>query len=602
MERQGAGLGAAARAGAAGTLFAAFFLAFPAASQTESSPPSPGGATSPSPGGTASPGQAQPAPGGIGLPGGTQGFGGLGSGVPPTAPDSRSRPGTVGFPFGSVGASPAGEPGEPPRAWRIVPSIAVQQSYNDNLFFTPRNKRDDFITTVTPGIFVAVDTARLQGTLNAAPGFSYYANTSDQNTLTLNGNTQLLGTIVPDFFFIQARGSSFVQPITGNTPQTEDSTGQGNLVQTITFSVSPYVTYRFGGTASVYGGYVYSYVDQSAASGNVGSNQQQNPFLLSQFDSSQYESHQGFVVLRTGEDFGRFAAQASLSGTTYVGDGLYDGAYRNIALIETRYAITRGIAALIEFGYQRERFNTLPVTEVDEPVWAVGVRLTPDPDSLVIAKYGRRDGFDSFYLNGNVAVGVRTQIGATYEERLTTSALAAGDLLSTTTVDALGNPVDAQTGVPVLPSLAVTNLATGVLYRRKTSSASISQVWSRDTVRLGLNYYENVPIGAAIGSRASQLTSESTSLGLTWSHELTPRASLITSGEYGITSTSGRGINTDGTTITLGVTLTQELAPGLAGSLSYRFGWRDDGLTGTGQLTDGTATQNIITAGLRQTF
>lgn len=554
-------------------------------------------------------GTAAPAPGigGI-LPGGSGpgGFGTWGPGTGPVglAPDAGSRPGTIGFPFSAFDQpwDPAQAAGEPTRAVRIQPSIALDLIYNDNIDGTARNKRDDIITRITPAVLINLDSTRFQGTFSYAPQIEIYTQNSGENRVNQRFNGQGLATVVPGLFFVDARGSANVQTLSGGGGLDEDtSSSRDNLVQTYSFSVSPFAVYRFGGTATARVGYVMSYVNQDTVDNDGGSSFSNLPPDQRQFSftPSEYTSHQFYSVVRTGEDFGRFAAQGTLSGTIFDGGGMYDGAYRHIALLETRYAITPTIAPLAELGYERQRFNTVPRTDVDGIVWALGVRLTPTPESVIVAKYGRRDGFNSFYLNGTLEVGARTRLFANYSERLTTSALEAGDLLSTTTLDPLGNPVDAMTGQPVVPSFANSTLGIqSSLARVKSATASASQTWLRDTFTLTLGYTERVPVADAPGTVTPGFRQESYSAGLSWGHDLGERTKLTSFGSYSRTSSDTAG---DGNTYTAGTALTYLMSPTLVGSLSYRLRINDGGAS-SGGIDDGQVTQNIITAGVRQSF
>lgn len=572
---------------------AALFLALPGAALAEESgqaaPASPGA----SPGGGAGSAPARAA-----TPGAPGGFAPLTPGIAPLTPESQARVGGLGFPFTGLGRATAPGPG-----LSLTPSIALEQIYNDNIFFTARNRREDLITRVTPGLLLNADTARLSGVLNYAPNLDYYWRNTDQNRIGHQGSLQLLGTVVPDRLFIDVRGAAAVQSLSGGqAPEAQSSVGRDDQVQTLSFSVSPYLVQRFGGLATARLGYVYQYVDQDRVDQNAPRPVGQLP---NSFTPSQFSSHQGYLVVRSGEDFGRLAMQGTLSGTTFEGGGIYEGAYKNIGLVETRYSITRTIAALVELGYETQKFNTVPATDISDVVWAVGTRLTPSEDSSIIAKYGQRDGFTSFFLDGALALGVRTRVSANYSERLTSSALQAGDLLSTVTLDPLGNPVDALTGVPVLPSFASSFLSVqSGLFREKAASLAISQIYPRDTLRLSVSQTERTPVADAPGQQQRGFSQEGISFSLTWSRALAETTQLTAFGQYG---TSSSGANSgDTTTYSAGLALVQQLGTGLAGTLSYRLGIRDGGSTTTagGAATgdDGRAVQNIITAGIRQTF
>lgn len=528
--------------------------------------------------------------------------GGFFTSGPPSAvvgPWTRSQIGGIGFPFNSVGAATAaGGPGVRVPGWTITPSLGVEQAYNDNIFFTPRNRVDDFITSVIPGLLLNVDTQRLQGTLNYAPSIQFYWQNSDQNRVSQFGNGQFLATVVPDLFFVDLRGSASTQSATGGfTPGTDASVAKSDQVQTLTFSVSPYLVHRFGGLATARLGYTYSYVNQDT----LDPNQQ---LLVGQqrfgFTPSEFSSNQGYLAVRTGENFGPLMMQASLSGTSYLGNGIYDGAYSNFATFETAYAFTRTIAGLVEIGYEDIYYNTVPRTEISGPIWAVGTRLTPNPDSFIIAKYGRRYGFDSFFLDGTWAIGVRTNLSANYTDKLTSSGLDAGSLLSSITLDPLGNPVDAQTGVPVIPAFANSFLGVqGGLYRQKQGIISISQAWQRDTFTLSASQTEQIPIAVAPGSGQLNFNQKGTSFTFSWGHDLAESTRLTSYASYGY-STQFQSV--DSTYYGLGMVLVHQINPALVGNITYRLNVQDNGLSNTGQTQSGQAIQNVISVGLRQSF
>jgi len=82
------------------------------------------------------------------------------------------------------------------------PYITVQEEYNNNIDLTPKNKRDDFITTVSPGLRFSTSprsatTGEFQRTptaedrfgidLDFNAGFVFYAKEHDDNYISLNG-------------------------------------------------------------------------------------------------------------------------------------------------------------------------------------------------------------------------------------------------------------------------------------------------------------------------------------------------------------------------------------------------------------------------------
>jgi uncharacterized protein (PEP-CTERM system associated) len=545
----------------------ALLAAAPAAAQLEapSAPAAPAGPPAPPP-------RAAPPP----PPGAT------------VAPDSPFRPGTLGFPFTTLYAAPTG----PERAWTITPSLGLSLTFNDNIRATPRNRESDLILGVTPGILVRADTARIQGTLSYAPTASFYAKNSNENRLDHRGFGQALATLVPDTLFVDARGAATVQSLSSGFAQDDNaSVARADQVQTFTASISPYLVQRLRGLATLRAGYVFSYTDQSQPTSRAPSDTGLGPVG---FRPSEFSSHQGYAVIRSGEDFGRLLLQGSVSATEFDGQGTYDGAYRRFALLETGYAITRAIAGLVEIGYEQQRYNTVPVIEVDGLIWALGARFTPNEATSITVKYGRRDGYNAASVQGRTELGPRTRVFVSYTDRLSTSALSAADLLQSIVLDPLGNPVDAQTGAPVLPSGSGSLLSRqGGLFRSRTATLSLSHTLPRDVVTLALSHDNQRPVAAEPGQTTAPTAQKATAISLTWSRPLDEATNVTAFARYGISTTEGRG---DVNNYSAGAALTRLLNPSLSGSLSYRVTYREGG-----GLT-GDVLQNIIVAAVRQTF
>jgi uncharacterized protein (PEP-CTERM system associated) len=505
------------------------------------------------------------------------------------APDSPFRPGTLGFPFTTLYVAPVG----PPRAWTITPSLGLSLTFNDNIRATPRNRESDLIFGVTPAILVRADTARVQGTVSYAPTASFYARNSDQNQLVHRGFGQVSTILVPDLLFVDARAAASVQSVAGGFAQDDNiAITRDDQVQTFTASISPYIVQRFRGLATLRAGYTYSFTDQGRPTnrrvpGDPG-------FGPVGFRAAEFSSHTGYAVVRSGEDFGRLLLQGSLNATEFDGQGLYDGAYRRDALLEVGYAITRAFAGLVEFGYEQQRYNTVPAIKFEGLIWAAGLRFTPNEATSITVKYGRRDGFDSAFVQGRTELGPRTRIFASYTDRISTSALRAADLLQAIVLDPLGNPVDAQTGAPVLPSGAGSLLGIqGGLFRTRVATVSLSHSLPRDVVTLALTHENRRPVAAAPDQTVPQFAQRASAITLSWSRPLDELTNLSAFVRYGISTREGRG---DTNNYTAGASLTRLINPSLAGSLTYRVTYRDGG------GLDGSVLQNVIVAAVRQTF
>src|SRR5215472_6685800 len=96
--------------------------------------------------------------------------------------------------------------------WTITPRIAGQETFTDNLFFTPTTRRADFITGVAPGISISGESTRLRATVDYSPTLQLFALTPSQNFLGHNLYANSTATIVPDLFFLDGQGYMALQP------------------------------------------------------------------------------------------------------------------------------------------------------------------------------------------------------------------------------------------------------------------------------------------------------------------------------------------------------------------------------------------------------
>ena len=521
--------------------------------------------------------------------------GGVASAAPLGLEGSAFRPGAMGFPFNALPPPP----GLPARGFSITPSIAAQLLGTDNAGQTARNRRAELITTITPGLLLTADTVRLKGTLNYTPSLQIYADDSRQTRLLQRFNGQFLATAIPDTLFLDVRGSAGQQAVGGGfAPQSSPTIGRSNQVQTTAFQVSPYVAQRFGDLATVQAGYAFQSVSQQIGANASGAF---TPTGQRFFSNQDFIAHEVYGVARTGADFGRLALEARVTSTDYDGTGVLRNAFRRLGTIEARYAVTRQVAVLGEVGYGTQRYAGRPGFSLAEPVGALGVRLTLSELSRVTLKYVYRDGFGAPALDAVIALGGRTTLFANYSERLTTGAQRAADLLTTTSLDALGNPVDLQTGAPIAQPFTDSFLgAQSSLQRIRRGSASISQSWPRDAITLSLASEQRRPILTEEGNFSFRQSG--TSLTLSWTHALTPSTTATASLQHGRLQQQGFGSSQVSSVTTA---LVSELAPRLVGILQYgltqRSGRFASAFTPNGG-DGGRALQNIVTIGLRQSF
>ncbi len=545
-----------------------------------------------------------------GTPGGggflrSPGFDATGQPLPPMAP-SFSALEAFGFP-----SAPSAAPGGPGRPYDIRPSLGVTLMGTDNVRNTATNRQADFAVTLLPGITASADSANLRGSLSYFPTLSYYANTPNQNRINNLFNANGRATLVDDRVFLDLRGFGTVSATSGGfAPVGTPQVGTNNQVQSYALQAAPYVLQRFGSVGTVNIGYAYRWSQQNGnrafAPGSP------TPF----FTPQATQGNQAWAVFRSGEDFGRLLWSVRLVGTLFSGTGVFNDAHQATASFQASYALNRWLAVLGEIGYEDARYSGAVPYIVQEMTWGAGLRILPDQDSAIIAAVRQRDGFISPFADVAVSLGARTRLNGNYREVLSTSGAQSLDLLNAITYDALGNPIDRFSGAPIVIPFAGTPIGplggpldgglvgpAGASYggsflsnqtsllRSRFGTASISQIWERDTLTLQFYYQESTPVAVAVGASAFQQSG--TSVGLTWSRLLSDATSLSTYVSYGRFNTQGRG-NSD--TYTGRILLAHRLTETLFGSLQYLYTNR-----GTG-LGNDTAVQNMVLATLRKTF
>jgi uncharacterized protein (PEP-CTERM system associated) len=529
-----------------------------------------GGAPAAAPGSAAAPAPASP--GASGSRGGER------------TPAPAVRLGAFGAPFAAPGEATA--PDDPGRAWNIVPSIAIDVGANNNVFQTRNATRADVFTNITPAILIDGASNRVRATISYAPTATLYGTYTSQNRVAQQGNGQILAELVPDALFLDIRGAASLGTTSGGVvPANALQSNRNDQVQTYSFQLSPYYIHRFGTGATAQIGYAVAYSQQE------GNTQFLQPgAALPSFQNQDYISNRGYLVVRSGEDFGRLALQGRIDGTAFSGTGVYDGAHVFVTALEARYAITPTIAVLVEGGYENIEYAGTNPANISDAIWSIGGRFTPTPESFLILRYGHRGGFDSPSVDAGIQLGGFTRLTASYSERLSTSATAAQDLLETTTLDTLGNPVDASSGAPVLYANSFSPVQSG-LFRIKNGNVAVTQSWPRDSITLSAYYQQQDPVSAARGTQ----TIESTSYygGISWSRELTPATALNLGVQVGRTE-FGNQPSTD--------------VLFASGALSHRINERLTGVfrvlysNRSSSAPANEYSQAIVLAGLRQTF
>lgn len=154
------------------------------------------------------------------------------------------------------------------------PAVTISEEYNDNLFLTTTDKKDDYITRVVPSIRWTYQSVLWDWDVAYAYDYRYYAKYRiDQNLYTINlGNhTRILG----DLLQLDIRDVRDRTPLSVIRDWTQESLFL-NQTDVNTLTVSPYAKIRLAPNSTITAGYWY---------GNVW---YQDPAAIDKIDNSVY--------------------------------------------------------------------------------------------------------------------------------------------------------------------------------------------------------------------------------------------------------------------------------------------------------------------------
>ncbi|HSU04377.1 MAG TPA: hypothetical protein VLI93_02285 [Acetobacteraceae bacterium] len=457
------------------------------------------------------------------------------------------------------------------------------------------------MTLLSPGIAISGDTPRLNLKLNYNPIFRLYARTPHQDSV----GQQLLAVgdaiLIPDTLFVKAHafadevptgggfgGLNFGSPSVGTTGFSGGalSVNKGNLTQTESSQLFPYLLRRFGdiGTGKLGINLTQSYASQTSGS------------LLSSPNGPATHIFTGEAIgqFLTGPAFGRTIDLLTLDAAQSTGTGIQDGATR--AIIENRigYVVTRQVLVFGEFGAEHIHFpHSNPPVKIDDGVWGLGTTLTPNADSEITVVYGHRDGITSFQGLARYSVTARTILTARYTTGLTTDLQQIENELSQTGVNPEGNPVNLQTGAPV----SIINSLTGInnnLFRNHSLVATATTLLDRNSISLSIQHQNREAVGSAPG-QAPAVNDVSTTGTVTWRHEVSERASLTSSLSYG-TRTLLSSPQQDERFFGGSAIFRYQFSDKLSGSVAYHLIDRHSNVPGVSMYN------NLVLVGITRTF
>jgi len=311
--------------------------------------------------------------------------------------------------------------------WRFRPRLTVEGTYSDNITLTPDGE-SDFVTDISPGFTLNGKGRRFFFDVFYNLQYLHYAQNTGSNRF--NNYLQVLGNgeVAEDLFFIDLRSTVRPENIS-NRPNTANSSISitDNVTNVYTFGISPYLTHRFGSFMDGEARYSFDRVEYEESSRS---------------DSS---TNAIFLNLKSGRAF-----------QTFTWDTFYRwrqedpevGQVITFQRIEAAgsYHFNRKAAVVFGTGYEDNEFLGSQITDTTAVTWLAGVRLTPNPRTLLEGGAQNRFFGTAPYLNIEYRSG-RTAFGLHYNEDVTTNNQVRSNQTFVPLLDPFGDPIlDPDTG------------------------------------------------------------------------------------------------------------------------------------------------------------
>lgn len=467
--------------------------------------------------------------------------------------------------------------------WRIEPFVGASTTLSDNASQTP-NGDGSFILSVTPGVAVRSEgSRRVQAQLNY--GLDVFqrmgeGNSSDSDDIYHRLNATGKAEVAEDLFFVE--GNAYISQALGSLlgAPGDSSLGTGNRTSVGTYSLSPYLTKRFG----TFGNGILRYrrsgaIFEDEVGGNIASGSLEAGFNSgSQFNNLFWGLN---YSLRDATTSGGADTQFETYGATL------------------GYALTRKFRLRGAFGYDKNDFPSPVKTEGE--YWSAGFDWSPSRRTALDASFGKR------YYGDNYAFGLNHRTRATQwniryseavsdisEQILNFSGVILWDCRGVLrqTVNSFVPP---EAGCTLAGLGVSTGLANGV-YVLKTLNGGVT--WRRGKLGGSLTAYDT---RRNYQQLAGDQEDQTRGVGGSVSYRLAPHSSLTASLNFQNTQVpaglaSGlitSAVARDDDTYTLSLGLNHQFQPRLNGSLIFRRQERNSSDAATADFSENSLTAAV---------
>jgi opacity protein-like surface antigen len=146
------------------------------------------------------------------------------------------------------------------------PSISLREAYDDNIYLTAYNKKDDFITTITPNFNLDYKGNRLDLSLNYGADLLFYAKNSGEDRVDQTGALSSKLTIIREALFLKL-DDTYQRIQIDQRKQTTLNSTLVNMTDSNTLTVNPYLALPLSSKITYNLGYTYKNIWYGSSEG-----------------------------------------------------------------------------------------------------------------------------------------------------------------------------------------------------------------------------------------------------------------------------------------------------------------------------------------------
>ncbi len=306
--------------------------------------------------------------------------------------------------------------------WTVTPRINATETYTDNMFLAPSGQEAaGFITQLMPGINILGQGDRYNLNLDYALQDLIYDNYGWQHTyynqLNATGNFEL----VKKTFFVDAGASISQQPLTPLGPVSVNSANlSGNVINTTTESISPYLVHQFGTFASAQARWTHVNSTFDYGGPSAGAYISGVPGGYGTAGNFSSVANTADVFLANGPDFNNLLWKVDYNNAESAFTG-YPTTTISTSTLDLGYLLTPNFKLTSEVGYEHDNFFYFGA-QPQGVFWNVGFGWAPSLRTKLEMSIGERFYGRTYSLNFTHRTRM-TVWGANYTQSVTTSAL-----------------------------------------------------------------------------------------------------------------------------------------------------------------------------------